>query len=71
MYVHTMKSPRLAEAYCDRMYEAGEAKVGRASRVLWSSHSSAESYDMYLTLIKASPSAWHIPPDLHTSAELL
>ena len=52
LYVHTMNSPRLAEAYCDRMYEALLQQDGQHKRVLWGSHTESPSYDMYLALIR-------------------
>lgn len=50
-----MKDPRLAEAYCDRMYEAEAAKQGGRRgqvRPSWSAPARQPSYDMYLSLIQ-------------------
>ena len=47
-----MHSPSLAEAYCDRMYEAAMKQRGKGSRALWSQHGDSGSYDMYLALIQ-------------------
>ena len=58
IYVHHMKDPRLAEAYCDRMYEAEAAKQNGKHgqrRASWSAPMRQPSYDMYLSLIQACP----------------
>jgi len=47
-----MHSPSLAEAYCDRMYEAAMKEGGQGSRALWSPAGDSASYDMYLALIQ-------------------
>ena len=52
LYVHTMDSPRLAESYCDRMYEAELTQRGQQHQGLWGSYGDSTSYDMYLALIK-------------------
>ena len=49
-----MHSPRLAEAYCDRMHEAAQKQNGQHKKALWGSHAENSSYEMYLALIKAS-----------------
>ena len=56
--MHHMKDPRLAEAYCDRMYDAEAAKNnGKRGRrqSSWSAPMRQPSYDMYLSLIQARP----------------
>ena len=56
--MHHMKDPRLAEAYCDRMYDAEAAKHnGKRGqrRPSWSAPTRQPSYDMYLSLIQACP----------------
>ena len=53
LYVHTMRNPGLAEAYCDRMYNAVAKQQGRSTRpVLWGSYGEPSNYDMYLALIQ-------------------
>ncbi len=55
IYVHQMKDPRLAEAYCDRMYEAAAKQKGQqsgAQMAAWSGLDSQPNYDMYLALIQ-------------------
>ena len=52
IYVHQMKDARLAEAICDRMYDAqhgGRSKSGAAS---WSGLATQPNYDVYLSLIQ-------------------
>ena len=52
--MHQMKDARLAEAICDRMYDAqhgGRAKSGAAS---WSGLATQPNYDVYLSLIQVS-----------------
>ena len=62
VYVHQMKDPRLAEAYCDRMYDAqrpvapkaaaaGGARKGNGGS-LAGGLGAQPSYDMYLALIQ-------------------
>ena len=57
--MHYMKDPRLAEAYCDRMYDAEAVKQngkrGLQHRPSWSAPMRQPSYDMYLSLIQARP----------------
>ena len=56
--MHHMKDPRLAEAYCDRMYDAEAFKQnGKRGqhRPSWSAPMRQPSYDMYLSLIQACP----------------
>ena len=65
VYVHQMKDPRLAEAYCDRMYDAQRrvAKTGSAAAgarrggggSLAGGLGAQPSYDMYLALIQVEP----------------
>ena len=58
-----MRDPRLAEAYCDRMYDAEAAKQnGKRGqrRASWSAPPRQLSYEMYLSLIQAA----HSPPFL-------
>lgn len=47
-----MHSPRLAESYCDRMYEAELKQRGQEQKGLWGSYGDSTNYDMYLALIK-------------------
>ncbi len=50
-----MKEPRLAEAYCDRMYEAAAKEKGQSSSnqmAAWSGLAAQHNYDMYLALIQ-------------------
>ena len=57
IYVHQMKDPRLAEAYCDRMYEAAAKEKGQqggAQMAAWSGLTSQLNYDMYLALIQVT-----------------
>ena len=54
LYVHTMRSPRLAEAYCDRMHEATLEQSGQDKKALWGSYAKTSSYEMYLALIKVN-----------------
>ena len=54
--MHHMRDPRLAEAYCDRMYDAEAAKQrGKRGqrRASWSAPPRQLSYEMYLSLIQA------------------
>ena len=69
-----MHSPRLAEAYCDRMHEATQKQNGQHKKALWGSHAENSSYEMYLALIKASThfqSAWPVPLAIHLPAKRL
>ena len=69
IYVHHMKDPRLAEAYCDRMYDAEAAKQSgtrRQHRPSWSAPMRQPSYDMYLSLIQACPLTNAVPALLGT-----
>ncbi|BDA43540.1 Vam6/Vps39-like protein [Coccomyxa sp. Obi] len=55
IYVHQMKEPRLAEAYCDRMYEAAAKQKGQLNgnqMAAWSGLAAQHNYDMYLALIQ-------------------
>ena len=55
LYVHTMRNPGLAEAYCDRMYNAVAKQQGRSMRpVLWGSYGEPSNYNMYLALIQVA-----------------
>ena len=57
--MHHMRDPRLAEAYCDRMYDAEAAKQnGKRGqrRASWSAPPRQLSYEMYLSLIQAESS---------------
>ena len=55
LYVHTMRNPGLAEAYCDRMYNAMAKQQGRSMRpVLWGSYGEPSNYEMYLALIQVA-----------------
>jgi hypothetical protein len=46
-----MKDFRLAEAYCDRMYEAAAEQQGHQNGP-WGGLASQPSYEMYLELIQ-------------------
>ena len=57
--MHHMRDPRLAEAYCDRMYDTEAAKQnGKRGqrRASWSAPPRQLSYEMYLSLIQAESS---------------
>lgn len=52
-----MKDARLAEAYCDRMYEAAAKEKGQQSSAkmpAWSGLAAQPNYDMYLSLIQVA-----------------
>ena len=60
IYVHQMKQPRLAEAYCDRMYEAAAKQKGQRignQMAAWSGLAEQHNYDMYLALIQVDSRA--------------
>ncbi len=59
--MHGMQAPRLAEAYCDRLYErraaalaapAGAAGKGRALLPAWSRRDLQPGQDIYLALVE-------------------
>ncbi|KAK9844012.1 hypothetical protein WJX81_001849 [Elliptochloris bilobata] len=61
IYVHSMKAPRLAEAYCDRLYErrarglARAPSAGTGLRLLqpaWSARDMQPGQDIYLALVE-------------------
>ena len=59
LYVHQMQNPALAEAYCDRMFDATAKQQGRAQRSgMWGSYGNPASYEMYLALIQVH---WLLP----------
>lgn len=54
VYVHQMKAPHLAEAYCDRVYEGSEG-TGPQKAPLWRQRPDPASFQIYLQLVQVCP----------------
>ena len=66
--MHDMKAPRLAEAYCDRLYERRALRLARAPsaglspRALapaWSARDMQPGQDIYLALVEVRQRTSH------------
>ena len=82
--MHGMQAPRLAEAYCDRLYErraaalaapSGAAGKGRALQPAWSRRDLQPGQDIYLALVEVRqwlrdpcPGAQLLPAIGHSTA---
>lgn len=74
IYVHSMKAPRLAEAYCDRLYErrahtlAASPTGAAGARLLqpaWSRSDLQPAHDIYLALVEVCAATLSTSGDAH------
>ena len=66
--MHEMKAPRLAEAYCDRLYERRARRLARAPSAglsprslapAWSARDMQPGQDIYLALVEVRQRSSH------------